>query len=127
MTSDASPKKGGGSAQESPTPLATPEEVLEVLTRILRQEVHEPTKASKKTTRSFLDDQGKKVTETVEEPVTIDIPPKIGDVMRAAELLGKGYGLFTDRVRVDGEGESLTVIYDYRDREDEGRDSKPPE
>ena len=46
-------------------------------------------------------------TTKKEEPKVVEIPARLCDANKAAELLGKRYGLFTDRVDVSG---SLPVI-----------------
>ena len=55
-----------------------------------------------KSRRSFYDENGKKVIEEKEEPVPVEIPTKISDVNKAADLLGKRYGIWTDNVKIFG-------------------------
>ena len=59
--------------------IATPEEVLRTFTQIMRGEMTEST--------------GRKSASGEEIPQT----PKISERSKAAELLGKRYGLFSDR------------------------------
>ena len=78
--------------------IAKQDEVLETLTRILRRTETETVVVMQKTTHAFYDDNGKKVIETKETPMLVSVPTKISDVNKAAELLGKTYGLYTDRL-----------------------------
>lgn len=84
--------------------IATQEEVLETLTRILRREEDEHIVVTAKKRKSYVDSKtGKKVVDDKEEAEVVPMPPKLGDVNKAAELLGKRYGLYTDKMQVDGE------------------------
>ena len=82
--------------------IAKADEVLKTLTRVLRREEKESTVVTCKTKRTYLDDTGRRVTEEKEEPVIVEIPTPIREVNKAAELLGKRYGLYTDKVSVNG-------------------------
>ena len=82
--------------------VASQDEVLETLTRILRREEKEVVVVVTKTSKSFYDKNGKKQTLTKEEPQLVEIPTKISDVNKAAELLGKRYQLYSDKVKVEG-------------------------
>ncbi|MBE5804923.1 MAG: hypothetical protein E7316_10490 [Clostridiales bacterium] len=59
--------------------IATPEEVLRTFTQIMRGEMTESS--------------GRKSTSGEE----ITLPPKVSERSRAAELLGKRYGLFSEK------------------------------
>ncbi|MBQ8654390.1 MAG: terminase small subunit [Clostridia bacterium] len=61
-------------------PVATPDEVLETFTRIMRGEVTDTVIR-----------KGKGGEETVQ------VPPKVSERCKAAELLGKRFGLFTEK------------------------------
>jgi len=78
--------------------IATQDEVLEYLTRVLRGEEKEESIV----TLQDKEFEGKKmyVTERVESVYT---DPKIKDRNKAAELLGKRYGLYTDKVNLSGD------------------------
>ena len=78
--------------------IATQDEVLEYLTRVLRGEEKEESIV----TLQDKEFEGKKmyVSERVEMVYT---EPKIKDRNKAAELLGKRYGLYTDKVNLSGE------------------------
>ena len=64
----------------APPEIATPQDVLITLTRIMRGDMTET--AVRKSSGG-------------EEPILL--PPKISERSKAAEMLGKHYGLFTDR------------------------------
>ena len=84
------------------TRIAKADEVLEALTRILRREEKESVVVTVKTRKSWYDEKGKKQIMDIEEPKIVDIPPKLNDVNRAAELLGKRWGLYTEKVDMSG-------------------------
>ena len=84
--------------------IAKADEVLKTLTRVLRREEKDTVVVTCKQHRSFYDDSGRRVTEDVESPVTVEIPTQVRDLNKAAELLAKRYGLLTDNVKLDGEG-----------------------
>ena len=81
--------------------IASQNEVLETLTAVMRRQQKEQVVASERHRRSYFDEEGRKVTEDTEVPVTVEIDTKISDVNKAAELLGKRYGLFSDKVNVE--------------------------
>ncbi len=88
--------------------IATQDEVLETLTAVMRRQQKEQVVTSERHRRSYFDDEGRKVTEDTEVPVTVEIDTKISDVNKAAELLGKRYGLF----KVNVETTAKVVIVD---------------
>lgn len=75
--------------------IASQEEILEYLTSVMRGEEQEPVL--------------KGMGEGAQEVVDIDLQAK--DRIKAAELLGKRYSLWTDKVDLDG-GVSVTFIED---------------
>ena len=77
--------------------IADATEVRETLTRILRREETDSVVVSRKICSSHYDENGKPVREEELETNIVPVPAKIKDVNKAAELLGKGYGLFTER------------------------------
>ncbi len=81
--------------------IATQDEVLETLTAVMRRQQKEQVVTSERHRRSYFDEEGRKVTEDTKVPVTVEIDTKISDVNKAAELLGKRYGLFSDKVNVE--------------------------
>lgn len=104
-------------AEKSAERIAKQDEILETLTRILRREATETVVLTTKTAQTYTNEQGRRVTETKEEPQLVEIPTKISDVNRAAELLGKRYGLYKDGA---GMAAPVTVMinYDYGDTDD---------
>ena len=99
--------------------IAKQDEVLKTLTRILRREESEAVVVACKKHRSYYDDAGKKVIDDTEEPVIVEIPTKISDVNKAAEMLGRYYALFTDKTQVEGIG-PVQIINDIP-RNDDGQ------
>lgn len=84
--------------------IAKQDEVLQTLTRIIRREESENVVVTVKSHKTGYDDEGRKTITDSEEPVKVEIPTKVSDVNRAAEMLGKYYALFTDRTQVEGDG-----------------------
>ena len=65
---------------------------------------------------TLYDDKGKKVTDEAEQPICVEIPTKVSDVNKAAEMLGKYYALFTDKLNVDGDMDySIKIDYGGED------------
>jgi len=81
--------------------IATSDEVLETLTRILRREEREHVVVTLKKRVSKYDKNGKKHITDTETAEAFEIPAKLSDVTRAAELLGKARGLYTEKVDVN--------------------------
>lgn len=94
--------------------IAKAEEVLETLTRILRRLEKETVVVTCKKRKSHYDAKGKKVIEETEEPVLVEVPTAVRDVNKAAELLGKRYGLFTEKVELES-GSGIVIKVDYGD------------
>lgn len=86
--------------------IAKQDEVLRYLTRVMRREEKEHTVVTLMTEKHTYkpDEKGtmRKVIEKEEVPEVIEIPSKLSDSNKAAELLGKRYALFTDKVDLDG-------------------------
>lgn len=81
--------------------IATAEEVLQELTAILRRECSEVMIVIQKEKETHIDENGHKVTSEKEIPVRVEIPTRIADVNKAAELLGKYYGLFIGKYQIE--------------------------
>ena len=94
--------------------IASQDEVLQTLTRVLRREETETVVVTCKERKSYYDDEGKKITEEKEVPKIVEIPTKVSDVNRAAELLGKRYALYTDKVDSNVDMD-LNISIDYGD------------
>ena len=92
--------------------IAKQDEVLKYLTAVMRREMKESVVVTcmEEKTEVIPGEGGSKPTRRTtkkEEPKVVEIPARLCDANKAAELLGKRYGLFTDRVDVSG---SLPVI-----------------
>lgn len=86
----------------SDSKIADAKEVMEYLSSVMRREHKEFVVVTCKTRTSDYDDNGKKRIIDTEEPRLVEIPAKLSDANKAAELLGKRYSLFTDKLQVDG-------------------------
>lgn len=86
--------------------IASQDEVLQYLTSVMRREKKEHIVVTVSNTieKWLPDDNGtmRKQKITKEEPRTVEIPAKLSDANKAAELLGKRYSLFSDKVDVSG-------------------------
>lgn len=78
--------------------IMTGDEILEQLSRTARREETETIVVVVKMKRAWFDDKGRKCTEESEKPMTVQIPAKLSDANKAAELLGKFRALW------DGQG-----------------------
>ena len=97
--------------------IADQKEVLEYLTAVMRREKSENVVVTlrEKTDRYVPDEDGNYKREVVEteRAEIVEIPSKLSDSNKAAELIGKRYGLFTDKI--DLEVDSQVVIIDDLD------------
>lgn len=88
---------------------ADAQEVLEYLTSVMRREHKENVVVtlSKETSTYVPDEKGTMRKQTVKEeiPQIVEIPTRVSDANKAAELLGKRYGLYTDKLDVNNEAE----------------------
>ncbi|MCO4095720.1 terminase small subunit [Macrococcoides canis] len=80
--------------------IADQTEVLEYLTSVMRREKKEIVVVTLTKEESKWVD-GKKQTVKTEVPELVEIPAKLSDANKAAELLGKRYKLFTDKQEVE--------------------------
>lgn len=96
--------------------IADAQEVMEYLTKVMRREMKESVVVTVTKERSEYvntgDGRPRKQTVKEEVPQIVEIPAKLSDANKAAELLGKRYSLFTDKAEVnvitpifEGEGE----------------------
>lgn len=89
--------------------IADQDEVMRYLTAVMRREKkeHVVVTLSRETSTYVPDDEGKmrKQTKKEEVPQIVEIPSRLMDSNRAAELLGKAYGIYTDRFDVDSDVE----------------------
>lgn len=99
---------------------ADAQEVLEYLTSVMRREKKEciVVTLTKETSTYIPDEQGKPRKQTIKEETAqiVEIPAKLSDANKAAELLGKRYGLYTDKVDVSMK---LPVLFSGEDELEE--------
>ncbi|MBQ6893653.1 MAG: terminase small subunit [Clostridia bacterium] len=80
------------------TKTAGESEVLETLTRILRREETEDCAVKLREETRTTNEDGKTYVERGEHLEIVKVRPKLSEVIRAAELIGKSYGMFSERV-----------------------------
>ncbi|WP_171015047.1 terminase small subunit [Culicoidibacter larvae] len=85
-------------------------EIREYLTRVMRGEELEE-QVTKLQDKTFQKGGGMIITERTE---IIEVKPRMSDRNKAAELLGKGYALYTDRVEQDVKG-TVVIVNDLPD------------
>ncbi len=90
-------------AEKDAALIATADEVLKTLTRVLRREETEQVVIKTSERVPTVGDDGKTRYTTRETPQVVDVKPSLSDVNRAAELLGKRHALWTDRVELDAD------------------------
>lgn len=103
--------------------IADQNEVMKYLTSVMRREHKESVVVTlQNKTEKWVTDEAtgklKKQTITEESPAVVDIPARLSDANKAAELLGKAYGLYTERVE-QGIDMDLNITIDYGDGDDE--------
>lgn len=98
--------------------IADQDEVLQMLTRVLRRQEMDTVVVTCKERSSGYDKNGKKVIIEKEVPQLVQVPTKVSDLNKAAELLGKRYALFTDKVDMDTDLD-LNITIDYGDNDNE--------
>lgn len=81
--------------------IADQDEVLQTLTRVLRRQEPDTVVVTCKERRSGYDENGKKVIVEKEVPQLVQVPTRVSDLNKAAELLGKRYGLFKEAVDLE--------------------------
>ena len=98
--------------------IASQDEVLRYLTSVMRRQEKDSVVVTLTEEKSEYkpDDEGtiRKYTTKKEVPKIVEIPTKVSDANKAAELLGKRYGLYTDKVDVDTDMD-LNIHIDYGD------------
>ncbi len=86
--------------------IAKQDEVLKYLTAVMRRELMEHVVITVSEEHSYYapDEDGKmrKHTDKVEKEKVVQIPARLSDSNKGAELLGKRYRLFTDSVDMNG-------------------------
>ena len=99
-------------AEKEDALIAKQDEVLQTLTRVLRRQEMDTVVVTCKERSSGYDENGKKVIVEKEVPQLVQVPTKVSDLNKAAELLGKRYSLFTDKVEMDADMD-LNITIDY--------------
>lgn len=98
--------------------IADQDEVMKYLSAVMRREKTESVVVtlSKEKSMYVPDVNGTMRKQTVKEevPQIIEIPARLSDSNKAAELLGKAYGIYTDKVGADVDME-LNINIDYGD------------
>lgn len=102
--------------------IADQDEVMKYLSSVMRREMTESVVVtlSKEKSTYVPDENGTMRKQTVKEDITqvVKIPARLSDANKAAELLGKAYGIYTDKVEADVDMD-LNINIDYGDRENE--------
>lgn len=98
--------------------IAKQDEVMKYLTAVMRREYceHVVVTITEEESSYEPDGEGKmrKRTTKTEKPEIVEIPARLADANKAAELLGKAYALFTDKLEADVDME-LSITVDYGD------------
>ena len=101
--------------------IADQDEVMKYLSAVMRREHKESVVVTlQNKVEKWVKDEDtgklKKQTVTEESPAIVDIPARLSDANKAAELLGKAYGLYTEKIEqaVDMD---LNIVVDYGDDE----------
>lgn len=105
-------------AEKEEALVAKQDEVMKYLTAVMRREEKENVVVtlSKEVTKYVPDEKGTMRKQTIKEeiPKIIEIPSRLSDSNKAAELLGKAYGIYSERVSQDIDME-LNVTVNYGD------------
>lgn len=103
--------------------VADVQEVLEYLTAVMRREKKEciVVTVAREKADYIPDKDGRPRKQTVKEeiPQIVEIPAKLSDANKAAELLGRRYSLFTDKLDVNGV-EGVVIVDDIPKPKDSG-------
>lgn len=103
-------------AEKEASLIADQNEVMRYLTAVMRREMTESVVVTlqKETSTYVPADDGTMRKQTIKEevPEIVKIPAKLSDANKAAELLGKAYVLFTDKVSNDVDMD-LKITVDY--------------
>lgn len=107
-------------AEKEKALIAEQDEVMKYLTAVMRRELSEHVVVTTVEERSEYVPDGngtmRKKSVRKETPQIVEIPARLMDANRAAELLGKAYGLYTDRVEAEVDMD-LNINIDYGDAE----------
>ena len=85
--------------------IARPDEVMRYLTSVMRREERENVVVTLREEESVFepDEKGtlRRRTRRTEAPQVVEVPAKLSDANRAAELLGRRYAMFTENVAAE--------------------------
>lgn len=99
-------------AEKEDALIAKQDEVMKYLTSVMRREKkeHVVVTLSKEESTYVPDDTGTMRKQTIKEeiPEVIEIPARLTDANKAAELLGRAYSLYTEKVEAEVDAE-LTI------------------
>lgn len=105
-------------AEKEKALIADQDEVMKYLTAVMRREKTDSVVVTlnKEVSKYVPDEEGKLRKQTVKEevPQIVQIPAQLRDANKAAELLGKAYGIYTDKIEADVDME-LNINIDYGD------------
>ena len=108
-------------AEKEEALVAKQDEVMKYLTAVMRREEKENVVVtlSKEVTKYVPDEKGTMRKQTIKEeiPQIIEIPSRLSDSNKAAELLGKAYGIYSERVSQDIDMD-LNITVDYGDKDE---------
>lgn len=103
-------------AEKEDALIAKQDEVMKYLSSVMRRELPEHVVVTLVEEKSTYEPDGdgkmRKQTMKTEKPEIVEIPSRLQDANKAAELLGKAYGLFTDKLEADLDME-LNIKVDY--------------
>lgn len=109
-------------AEKEAALVADQTEVMKYLTSVMRREYHENVvvTVSEKETKYAPDENGTMRKQTIEKetPQIVEIPARLSDSNKAAELLGRAYGIYSDRVEQDIDMD-LNITIDYGENTDD--------
>ena len=92
-------------AEKEDALIAKQDEVMKYLTAVMRREMVENIVVTLSEKKSFYapDEKGTMRKQTIERdvPKVVEIPAQLRDANKAAELLGKAYGIYTEKVSMD--------------------------
>ncbi|MBQ4557567.1 MAG: hypothetical protein IJA60_07975 [Clostridia bacterium] len=78
--------------------VAREQEILEALTRVLRREETEDSVVKLRDETRTTEEDGRTYVERGERVEVVKLRPKLSEVIRSAELLGKYYGMFGEHL-----------------------------
>ena len=98
--------------------VAKQDEVMQYLTAVMRREYseHVVVTLARETSTYVPDKNGTMRKQTIKEevPEVVQIPAKLSDSNKAAELLGRAYGIYSDKVQQEIDMD-LNITVDYGD------------